>query len=181
VHPTVHIPLVASQTWPEPHVEVPAAHAWVDSLHVSAPLHAIPSSQLRGVPVHALEWHVSPLVQNIPSSQLAPSFGLNAVRERAVSHTSHAFDGFGIPFGVHVVPTRQPVAHIVDVPASVPVSRTPTSVDVEPSVPASTFGTVGEGQPESENASVKATSARLREKTNRMTTPGRLPISRSDS
>jgi hypothetical protein len=64
------------------------------SLHVSVPVQATPSLQLRAVPVQtAAALHVSMAVQKRPSSQEAPVFGLNAVAERAGSQTWHGLLG----------------------------------------------------------------------------------------
>lgn len=79
------------------HVDAPATHAFVVSLHVSAPLHATPSEQLRATPAQTRALHTSPSVQNAPSSQRAPSFALQPTRDVATVHTSHAFVGFTCP------------------------------------------------------------------------------------
>ena len=85
------------QIVPPVHVVAPGTHRSVVSLHVSVPLQAMPSSQkFVTIPAHRPPEHVSFVVQNIPSSQCAPSAGLNAVAERAGSQISHAFDGLAV-------------------------------------------------------------------------------------
>lgn len=87
------VSVVGSQSAPPLHVVVPAAQALVASLHVSAPLQAMPSPQLRAVPPQVVPVQRSPSVQNAPSSHVAPSFVLHAEREDAVAQTSHWFIG----------------------------------------------------------------------------------------
>lgn len=94
---------------PPAHVDVPAAHAPVASLHVSVPLHAMPSEHTRGVARHTVPMHVSPVVQKRPSSQLDPSFGVNVVVDTAGAHTSHWFDGLRCPAPKHDPPITHPV------------------------------------------------------------------------
>ena len=89
--------VVGLQSSVDAHVEVPATHAFVVSLHVSAPLQPTPSVQLRALPPQLVPVHTSPSVQNSPSSQRAPSFALHALREVATAQTSHAFAGFTCP------------------------------------------------------------------------------------
>jgi hypothetical protein len=73
---------------PVVHVTTPATQLAVTSLQVSAPLHATPSSQKPvAAPAQRPPEHASLTVQNIPSSQTAPSFALKEVVERTTSQT----------------------------------------------------------------------------------------------
>jgi hypothetical protein len=102
--PITQPPHVATQLFddglqivPPVHVVAPATHRLVVSLQVSTPLHATPSSQkFVRMPEHRPPEHVSFVVQNMPSSQCAPSAGLNAVTERAGSQISQTFDGLAV-------------------------------------------------------------------------------------
>lgn len=96
-HVVTHALLATSQTWLALHVVVPATQRSRASSQVSTPLHATPSPHVRGEPAHARAEHTSLSVQNIPSSQLAPSFALHAVRVVVARHTSHEFVGLTWP------------------------------------------------------------------------------------
>jgi len=109
LHVATHASVAGSQIMPPVHVAVPGAHRSVVSLHVSAPLHEMPSPHTRAVPPQVVPVHTSLFVQNRPSSQLAPAFGLNADVERAGSQTSHWFVGLRWPAPRHVPPITQPV------------------------------------------------------------------------
>ena len=109
LHVETHVSLVGSHSRPDGHATVPATHASRDSSHVSLPLHATPSLHARADPPHVEPVHVSPAVQNIPSSQLAPSFALNDIRFRVGSHTRHEFDGSSCPMPKQEPPITHPV------------------------------------------------------------------------
>jgi hypothetical protein len=79
-------------------VELPAAQLSAPSSQLSAPLQATPSSQLRAVPLmHARALQVSSTVQNEPSSQIAPSFGLQPARLCDGRQISQPLSGFSVP------------------------------------------------------------------------------------
>ena len=60
-----HISVDVLHTRPPVHVIVPATQRAIVGSQDSTPLHAIPSEQLRGMPVQvALALHVSPVTQN---------------------------------------------------------------------------------------------------------------------
>ena len=86
MHVVTHVSVAPSQTCPAAHVGAPGAHAFAASSHVSVPSHATPSSQTRAAPPHVVPAHTSPSVQKSPSSQLAPSFALHALRVTATLH-----------------------------------------------------------------------------------------------
>ena len=85
----------ASQTWPAPHVLVPASQRSVDSLQDSLPLQDTPSSQLRAVPPAqtAAAEQASPTVQKSPSSHAAPVLADHAEVDALGSQTWHPFAG----------------------------------------------------------------------------------------
>jgi hypothetical protein len=79
-------------------VVVPGAQRLIVGSHVSVPLHATPSEQLRAVPTQfAFASHVSPTTQNDPVLQLMPVRGVHAVVDVAVAHVWHWFAGFVVP------------------------------------------------------------------------------------
>ena len=80
-------------------VLAPGAQLSVASSHVSVPLHATASAQKfrAALPAQTPPEQTSPVVQNAPSSQLAPSFGLHALREVPTAQTSHGLIGFTCP------------------------------------------------------------------------------------
>jgi len=92
VHVVTHALLATSQTCVDVHVVVPALQRSFASSQLSVPLQLTPSPHVRGVPAHARAVHTSESVQNMPSSQLAPSLALHAVGA-VVRHTSHGFVG----------------------------------------------------------------------------------------
>jgi hypothetical protein len=83
------VSLAGSHSCPELHVLAPRTQRSAASSHVSTPLQLTPSSQKFVVvlPVQVAPEQTSPVVQNEPSSQLAPSLSLHAVAERVVSQT----------------------------------------------------------------------------------------------
>jgi hypothetical protein len=70
-----------------PQGDVPSVHSSMSSLHVSSPLHAMPSLQLLAVPAHVTPPQTSLTVQYASSSQVAPSLPDQAVVEREGSQT----------------------------------------------------------------------------------------------
>jgi hypothetical protein len=96
-HTATQSPLSASHSSLSPQVGVPARQALTVLLHVSTPLQAIPSSQLRAAPVQTPAAQTSSKVQNFPSSQLTPSFALNAMCDASGSQNEQGFPGSTSP------------------------------------------------------------------------------------
>jgi hypothetical protein len=78
------------------HWFVPGAQASADSLQVSSPLQATPSSHERGAPTQLPASHRSSMVQSAPSSQATPVAGLKLVVDSSGSQTSQSFAGFRV-------------------------------------------------------------------------------------
>jgi hypothetical protein len=93
-----HMSVDVLQTRPPVHVVVPATQRAIAGSHVSTPLHAMPSEQLRGVPVHvALAVHVSLVTQNAPVLHDIPVRAVHAVVDDDVLHVWHSFAGLVVP------------------------------------------------------------------------------------
>jgi len=78
------------------------------SLQVEIPLHATPSSQVRGLPPQPSAPQTSSIVQNSPSSQVAPSFGDQPRGLRLGSQIRQIVSGSSLPTATHSPSTRQP-------------------------------------------------------------------------
>lgn len=81
--------LEGSQMVPPPQVAVPEAQRSASSSQVSTPLHAMASEHSRTAPPQVVPVQTSSLVQKRPSSQLEPSFGVQAEAFTAAEQTSH--------------------------------------------------------------------------------------------
>jgi hypothetical protein len=90
--------MLVLQIVPLVQVVVPAAQRAPAASHVSTPLHATPSEQLRAVPLHvAAAVHVSFTTQNDPVLHDMPVRAVHAVVELDVLHVWHGFAGFVVP------------------------------------------------------------------------------------
>jgi hypothetical protein len=90
LHVVRHMSEAVSQTSPMAQVVDPPTQRSVVSLQVSAPLQATESSQNElAAPAHMPPEQTSVRVQNSPSSQVAPSFAVQATREAAALQISH--------------------------------------------------------------------------------------------
>ena len=151
-HSSTQLSVSGAQNVPGAHVVSDATHALLTSSHVSMPSHETPLSQLRAVPRHALARQLSPTVQNSPSSQLAPSYALQLLAERAIAQSSHSLPGLRSPSAKQTPSIVQPAqvlehsplershtvlpahveapgshASVVSLQRSVPVHATPSS------------------------------------------------------
>src|SRR5690606_22860723 len=113
-----HTSAIGSQSSPLPQVGTPAPQELACSSQVSAPVQLTPSSQGSLAPAwHFPAWQVSPLVQNLPSSQLAPlGRSVHAWSSRFARHTWQEFSGFSLPSGKQ----RAPIWHPLQVPEALP-------------------------------------------------------------
>jgi len=96
LHVIAHMPVPVSQVWPAGHVGVPVSQRSVPSLHVSLPLHPIPSSQVRDPPPRqtAPAEQLSVIVQYSPSSHGEPvGTGVQLVVEVSGRHAWHWLPG----------------------------------------------------------------------------------------
>ena len=98
LHVATQVSLLVLQIVPLVHVVVPGAQRAPAASHVSTPLHATPSEQLRAVPLQvAAAVQVSFTTQNEPVLQLIPVRGVHAVVEAAVLHVWHWLAGLVVP------------------------------------------------------------------------------------
>jgi len=115
--PPVHgVPSGFGVTLPQP----------VAGVQVAAVLHSSPAAQVTALPaVHAPDWHVSPLVQALPSLHVVPSLAAGfehmpsaGLHVPATWHESLAVQTFAVPPQVPLVQTslvvhRLPSLHVV--------------------------------------------------------------------
>ena len=115
---------VGSHVWPAAHVGVPGSHRSALSSQLSAPLQLTPSSHTPTVPAQtAAALQVSLPVQNAPSLQLAPVFGLHTVGA-LVRQIWHPLLGFGLSGPKQTPPMTQPLQAVTHMPGGVAGSQT---------------------------------------------------------